>query len=101
MCSAEMKARCQRDEDVTAQRVCNMCGEDRLGSVLQRDKGCSLYRGTCMGAVEKRIRGIVPPNLDIVGAHDKGGLRYGKRQPNPSSLPFLSEHPAERHACLL
>lgn len=78
-CTPEMRRRCQRDEDKTSQRLCNMCAEDRLGSTLQRDKGCSLYRGTCMGSVEKRIRGIVPPNLDIVGAHDKGGLRYCKK----------------------
>ena len=29
-----------------------------------------------MGSVEKRIRGIVPPNVDIVGHNLYGGLRY-------------------------
>lgn len=68
---------CQRHEDATGQNVCNMCMDDEVGSVLPKtEKGCSLFRGTCAGSVEKRIRGIVPPNLDIVGATSYGGLRY-------------------------
>ena len=51
--------------------------DDTLGNVMpSTDRGCSLFRGTCPGAVEKRIRGIVPPNYDIVGATIYGGLRY-------------------------
>ena len=50
------------------------------------DKPCSLFRGTCPGSVEKRIRGIVPPNLDIVGSTAYGGLRYCKRAATFSTL---------------
>jgi len=45
-----------------------------------KKKGCSYYRGTCLGSVERRIRGIVPPNYDIVGHHNFGGLRYCKER---------------------
>ena len=70
-------ATCQRSEDALSQNVCNLCMDDMLGNVLPAaDKGCSLFRGTCAGSVEKRIRGIVPPNADIVGSNDYGGLRY-------------------------
>ena len=61
VCTAEARAQCQRSEDSTGQRVCNLCSEDRLGSVEEGrgyKKGCSLFRGTCVGSVEKRIRGI-------------------------------------------
>ena len=85
-CTSEMKAACQRGEDsLGGQRLCNLCHEDQLGSVEQGRgyiKGCSYFRGTCTGSVEKRIRGIVPPNMDIVGPNDYGGLRYCKR-PEP------------------
>ena len=68
---------CQRDESATNQNVCNLCMDDQVGNMLPKDdKPCSLFRGTCPGAVEKRIRGIVPPNLDIVGTTRVGGLRY-------------------------
>lgn len=50
------------------------------------DKSCSLYRGTCIGSVEKRIRGIVPPNADIVGQTAYGGLRYCKEKTIFSSV---------------
>lgn len=73
---------CQRQEDAFAQRLCNYCGVDTQGSVLPQrgeDRSCSFYRGTCMGSVEKRIRGIVPPNLDILGQTSLGGLRYCKQ----------------------
>ena len=50
------------------------------------DRSCSLYRGTCIGSVEKRIRGIVPPNLDIVGQTMFGGLRYCKKPTTFSSV---------------
>ena len=74
----EAVARCQRDESTTAQRVCNACAEDVLGSVMGtgQERACSSYRGTCTGSVELRIRGIIPPNRDIVGANRFGGLRY-------------------------
>ncbi|KOO24385.1 hypothetical protein Ctob_003756 [Chrysochromulina tobinii] len=45
----------------------------------------SYFRGTRIGSVEKRIRGIVPPNLDIVGHNMAGGLRYCKRSTTFSS----------------
>ena len=73
---------CQRHEDAFAQRICNYCASDTQGSVLPQKgerRSCSLYRGTCMGSVEKRIRGIVPPNQDIVGQTAYGGLRYCKK----------------------
>jgi len=81
---AEILVACQRYEDATAQRLCNYCGMETAGSVMPqrgRDRSCSYYRGTCMGSVEKRIRGIVPPNLDIIGHTAYGGLRYC-RQPS-------------------
>ena len=83
MCDPSVVLRaCQRQEDATAQRLCNYCAGDTQGSALPqrgRDRSCSYYRGTCMGSVEKRIRGIVPPNLDIVGQTMFGGLRYCKK----------------------
>tara|TARA_B100000787_G_scaffold165505_1_gene149533 strand:- start:218 stop:862 length:645 start_codon:yes stop_codon:yes gene_type:complete len=38
-----------------------------------------------MGAVEQRIRGVVPPNADIIGHNEFGGLRYCKR-PAPFTM---------------
>ena len=82
-------AACQRYEDSSSRRLCNLCGGDTQGSVMPQngqDRSCSLYRGTCMGSVEKRIRGIVPPNLDIVGQTAFGGLRYCKEPTTFSSV---------------
>ena len=82
-------AACQRYEDATAQRLCNMCGRDTQLSVMPQrgmTRGCSYYRGTCIGSVEKRIRGIVPPNADIVGQTKFGGLRYCKLKTTFSSV---------------
>jgi len=82
-------AACQRFEDATAQRLCNYCTPDNQGSVLPQrgaKKGCSFYRGTCAGSVENRIRGVVPPNEDIVANHIFGGLRYCKKP-----APFTSQ----------
>ena len=82
-------AACQRYEDATAQNLCNYCGAETQGSVLPQsgiDRQCSYYRGTCMGSVEKRIRGIVPPNLDIVGQTAYGGLRYCKQATTFTSM---------------
>ena len=81
----EFLAQCQRMEDITGQRVCNQCTEDTGGAIPQADPTaggpkCSFFRGTCMGSVEKRIRGIVPPNVDIIGHNRYGGLRYCKKQ---------------------
>lgn len=87
---------CQRQEDAWAQRICNYCGDwfAREGSVLpqggrarekQVSKMGSYFRGTRIGSVEKRLRGIVPPNLDIVGHNMAGGLRYCKRSTTFSS----------------
>ena len=80
---------CQRYEDATARKLCNYCGGETQGSVMPQrgmNRECSFYRGTCMGSVEKRIRGIVPPNMDIIGQTAYGGLRYCKK---PST--FTSE----------
>ena len=80
---------CQRHEDATAQRLCNYCGGETQGSVMPQrgeDRTDSYFRGTRMGSVEKRIRGIVPPNMDIIGQTAYGGLRYCKK---PST--FTSE----------
>ena len=79
---------CQRMEDATNQRICNYCTEDTQGSNLPgrgNIKACSFFRGTCMGAVEQRIRGVVPPNADIIGHNEFGGLRYCKR-PAPFTM---------------
>lgn len=86
---------CQRHEDATAQRLCNYCTQDTQGSVLPgrgKLKDCSFFRGTCMGSVERRIRGVVPPNADIVGHNPYGGLRYCKR-PAPFTMQqhYLTE----------
>ena len=83
--TTEFLAQCQRMEDITGQRVCNQCTEDTGGAIPQADPTaggpkCSFFRGTCMGSVEKRIRGIVPPNVDIIGHNRYGGLRYCKKQ---------------------
>lgn len=87
---------CQRHEDVSAQRLCNYCTQDTQGSVLPgrgKLKECSFFRGTCMGSVERRIRGVVPPNADIVGHNPYGGLRYCKR-PAPFTMQqhYLTEN---------
>ena len=82
-------AACQRHEDASSRRLCNLCGQETQGSVMPQrgiDRSCSLYRGTCIGSVEKRIRGIVPPNLDIVGQTMFGGLRYCKQATTFSSV---------------
>jgi len=79
---------CQRMEDATHQRICNYCTEDTQGNNLPAGgnlKDCSFFRGTCMGAVEQRIRGVVPPNADIIGHNEYGGLRYCKR-PAPFTM---------------
>ena len=74
-------------------RRCNLCSDDEVGNLLPKtERPCSLYRGTCPGAVEKRIRGIVPPNLDIVGSHFVGGLRYcAPRTTFTTSTHYYSE----------
>jgi len=80
---------CQRHEDAASRRLCNYCGADTQGSVMPqrgRDRACSFYRGTCIGSVEKRIRGIVPPNTDIIGQTAFGGLRYCKKPTTFSSV---------------
>jgi hypothetical protein len=87
---------CQRMEDATNQRVCNYCTEDTQGSNLPGRgnlKDCSFFRGTCMGAVEQRIRGVVPPNVDIIGHNEYGGLRYCK-EPAPFTMKehYLQEN---------
>ena len=86
---------CQRQEDATSQRICNYCSEDSQGSVLPMRgnlKKCSFFRGTCMGSVEKRIRGVVPPNIDIIGHNEYGGLRYCKRKaPFTMQQHYLTE----------
>ena len=79
---------CQRMEDATNQRICNYCTEDTQGSTLPGGgnlKTCSFFRGTCMGSVEQRIRGVVPPNVKIVGHNEYGGLRYCKK-PAPFTM---------------
>ena len=99
VCRRETSLRqCQRDEFKTDQNVCNMCSEDDLGSVwptvagISASEPCSLFRGTCPGSVEKRIRGVVPPNLDIVGHHFAGGLRYcGPRTTYTTSSHYYTE----------
>ena len=87
---------CQRMEDATNQRICNYCTEDTQGSNLPGGgnlKDCSFFRGTCMGAVEQRIRGVVPPNADIIGHNEYGGLRYCKRPaPFTSKEHYLKEN---------
>jgi len=84
---------CQRDEQQTDQSICNLCSDDEVGNLLpETERPCSLYRGTCPGAVEKRIRGIVPPNLDIVGNHFVGGLRYcARRESFTTSRHYYTE----------
>ena len=85
----EYGARGQRHEDATAQRLCNYCGGETQGAVMPQrgeDRTDSYFRGTRMGSGEKRIRGIVPPNMDIIGQTAYGGLRYCKK---PST--FTSE----------
>ena len=80
---------CQRHEDASARRLCNLCGGETQGSVMPQrgiPRECSFYRGTCIGSVEKRIRGIVPPNADIIGQTPFGGLRYCKEQTTFSSV---------------
>ena len=80
---SEVLAACARHESAVSQRVCNYCAGDTQGSVMPQrgtQKGCSFFRGTCMGSVERRIRGIVPPNSDIVGQTKYGGLRYCKQE---------------------
>jgi len=42
-----------------------------------------------MGSVEKRIRGIVPPNIDIIGQTPYGGLRYCKQ---PSTFTSVQHY---------
>ena len=69
---------CQRQEDAWAQNICNYCNVGIEGSTQPPDRESSYFRGTREGSVEKRLRGIVPPNLDIVGHHRFGGLRYCK-----------------------
>ena len=86
---------CQRYEDATAQRLCNYCTGDTQGSVRPQrgiDRSCSYFRGTCMGSVEKRIRGIVPPNADIVGQTAYGGLRYCRE---PSTFTSIRHYYTE------
>ena len=83
MCDrATVMAACQRGEDMYSQRICNYCGEAIGRSIYQDSESrsaCSFFRGTCRGSVEKRLRGIVPPNTDIIGATMFGGLRYCAR----------------------
>ena len=59
---------CARSEGIADQAACNLCMDDTIGNTMPSlDKRCSFFRGTCMGSVEKRIRGIVPPNIDVIG----------------------------------
>ena len=82
---------------VSVRQVCNDCMDDELGTLLPADqKPCSLFRGTCSGSVEKRIRGIIPPNSDIIGHSSTGGLRYCA----PASIFTTSTHYYSEEAIL-
>ena len=89
ICDKEALLRsCQRQEDILSQRICNYCSGaaatatatagEASTAASSRGRKCSFFRGTCAGSVERRIRGVVPPNENIIGHTAYGGLRYCK-----------------------